>query len=127
MFHSNKQHQQGNIHSVIRLAFLVVTLNVQIPLNGIVGFLHDFPFLTPECKVSTKRGQVEPLYRHIIHREYPSMAFIGLLAAAPIAVGFEDQVLYYKAYLDQKFKLPLEESHSEVGNPGFGLFTISEK
>ena len=43
------------------------------------------------------------------------------------------RVLYHKHHLESPkgetdiFKLPLEESHSEVGNPGFGLFTISEK
>ena len=43
------------------------------------------------------------------------------------------RVLYHKRHLESPkgetdvFKLPLEESHSEVGNPGFGLFTLSEK
>lgn len=44
-----------------------------------VGYVYDFPFLSPNCGISVEKGKyIYPLYRHLIHAKFPSMAFIGI-------------------------------------------------
>ena len=45
------------------------------------GYQYDFPFLDPACGVTLKDNgrRVTPLYKHLIHTQYPSLFFIGLL------------------------------------------------
>ncbi|OWA53256.1 Flavin-containing monooxygenase FMO GS-OX3 [Hypsibius exemplaris] len=74
------------------------------------GYQFDFPFLTPDCGLEISRGRVAPLYRHMISCVYPTMMFIGLLSHTPFfGAGTEDQVLFCKAYIDGKVKLPSRE------------------
>ncbi|GAU92192.1 hypothetical protein RvY_04305 [Ramazzottius varieornatus] len=71
------------------------------------GYQFDIPFIGQNCGVKVSRGRVTPLYRHIINCNHPSMAFIGLLTGLPVlGAGVEDQVLFYKAYLDGRMQLP---------------------
>lgn len=44
----------------------------------ISGYLFDFPFLTEKCKVVVDGNRVMPLYKHLIHMEFPTLCFIGL-------------------------------------------------
>lgn len=45
------------------------------------GYTYDFPFLTKECKIHVvEDGRVvTPLYKHLIHIKYPSLALPGLI------------------------------------------------
>ncbi|XP_055332006.1 dimethylaniline monooxygenase [N-oxide-forming] 4-like isoform X1 [Paramacrobiotus metropolitanus] len=71
------------------------------------GFDYDFPFLTPECRTEILRGRVKPLYRHLIHCEFHSMAFVGLFNVVPfLAAGADPQIQYYKAVVERTVKLP---------------------
>ncbi|OWA53257.1 putative Flavin-containing monooxygenase FMO GS-OX3 [Hypsibius exemplaris] len=74
------------------------------------GFQLDLPFITAECRLDISRGRVAPLYRHMINCKYPSMIFIGLLTHIPfLGAGPEDQILFCKAFLDGRVRLPSEE------------------
>ena len=71
------------------------------------GYQFNIPFIGSHCGVNVSRGRVAPLYRHIVNCNHSSMAFIGLLTGLPgIGAGVEDQVLFYKAYLDGRMELP---------------------
>ncbi|XP_055332961.1 uncharacterized protein LOC129584695 [Paramacrobiotus metropolitanus] len=79
------------------------------PVDEIVlctGFVYDFPFLSPDCNVHCTRGRVYPLYRHLIHCENPSLAFVGLANMAVFSHVANAQVQYYKAVLDGRLALP---------------------
>ncbi|OWA51252.1 putative Flavin-containing monooxygenase FMO GS-OX-like 9 [Hypsibius exemplaris] len=70
------------------------------------GYSFDFPFLSKECRVQTSRGRVSPLYRHLIHCEYPSMAFPFLVTLVTITPILDCQIKFFKAVLDGKALLP---------------------
>ncbi|XP_047480709.1 flavin-containing monooxygenase FMO GS-OX-like 2 isoform X3 [Penaeus chinensis] len=42
------------------------------------GYEYTFPFLTKECNVTIEDNVVKPLYKHLIHSTFPSLAFIGI-------------------------------------------------
>ncbi|XP_064108103.1 uncharacterized protein LOC135216603 isoform X4 [Macrobrachium nipponense] len=42
------------------------------------GYEFSFPFLTKDCGITVEDNVVKPLYKHLIHSAYPSMAFIGI-------------------------------------------------
>ncbi|XP_058065614.1 senecionine N-oxygenase-like [Anopheles bellator] len=42
------------------------------------GFRYSFPFLAPDCGIRVEDNHVQPLYKHCININHPSMAFIGL-------------------------------------------------
>lgn len=47
------------------------------------GYKFSFPFLSIDCGLTLKEGfLVEPLYKHIININYPTMAIIGLQICA---------------------------------------------
>lgn len=42
------------------------------------GYKYNFPFLHPNCGIIIKDNHVQPLYKHMIHIENPTMCFIGI-------------------------------------------------
>lgn len=42
------------------------------------GFNYSFPFLHEACKITTSNYGVEPLYKHCINIEHPTMCFLVL-------------------------------------------------
>lgn len=42
------------------------------------GFKYSYPFLNEECGIFVKDNHVQPLFKHLINIEHPTMAFIGL-------------------------------------------------
>lgn len=42
------------------------------------GYHYSFPFLAPECHVRVVDNHVQPLYKHLIHIEHPTLALVGL-------------------------------------------------
>lgn len=84
-----------------------------LPVDSVIlatGYVFNFPFLTPECGIQYSRGRTWPLYRHMINCEYPTMAFIGCIQKMiPVMPVVEDQIKFYKAWLDGVFSLPSAE------------------
>jgi hypothetical protein len=73
------------------------------------GYIFEYPFLAPECHVQVTRGHVAPLWRHLVHCEYPSLAFVGLANMAVFIQIADAQVRFYKAVLDGRVQLPSTE------------------
>merc|ERR1711971_1416646 len=43
------------------------------------GYKFDFPFLSKECNFQVNDERLSPLYKHMIHIDYPSICFIGMV------------------------------------------------
>lgn len=70
------------------------------------GYKIDFPFLHENVGVQTERNRVTPLYKHLIHIDFPNMAFMGLcLNVTPLPL-FHIQASFVKAVLTGKISLP---------------------
>ncbi|KAK3086070.1 hypothetical protein FSP39_013045 [Pinctada imbricata] len=77
------------------------------------GYHFHFPFLTGECQVDTTDERITPLYKHLIHIDFPTMAFVGILKTICPFPLFEMQVKFFVATLDGTFKLPSKEKMLE--------------
>ncbi|XP_077982382.1 uncharacterized protein LOC144437333 [Glandiceps talaboti] len=73
------------------------------------GYYYTFPFLTPECNVKVNDGRVTPLYKHVIHTEYPNLAFIGICHIICPFPQFNSQVKFSIAAIDGSMELPNQE------------------
>lgn len=43
-----------------------------------LGYQYSFPFLSSDVKLDTRNRHVEPLYKHVVHMDYPNLFFIGI-------------------------------------------------
>ncbi|XP_033755689.1 dimethylaniline monooxygenase [N-oxide-forming] 1-like [Pecten maximus] len=73
------------------------------------GYMFTFPFLSPECHAKVENERVTPLYKHVIHTEYPSLSIIGILKLTCAFPSFHHQVLFVIATLDGTVELPGRE------------------
>lgn len=73
------------------------------------GYKYDFPFLSPTCSVSTKDERVMPLYKHLIHIEWPKLSFIGIPKVICPFPLFDCQVQFFLGTLDGAMELPKKE------------------
>ncbi|XP_070575792.1 uncharacterized protein [Ptychodera flava] len=77
------------------------------------GYNYDFPFLTPECNVKVVDQHITPLYKHLIHTQYPTLAFIGIISIVCPFPQFDCQVKFTMAVLNGSLKLPSQEEMEE--------------
>ncbi|XP_070575785.1 uncharacterized protein [Ptychodera flava] len=77
------------------------------------GYNYNFPFLTPECNVKLEDHRISPLYKHLIHTQYPSLAFIGICSTICPFPQFDCQVKFTVAVLNGSLKLPSQEEMEE--------------
>ena len=56
--------------------------------------------LVAEYHMEVSRGRVSPLYKHLIHCEYPTLCCVGVPRLAAVPKLVVDQVRYYKAVLE---------------------------
>lgn len=70
------------------------------------GYKFTFPFLSPDCHVTTEHERITPLYKHLIHTELPTLSLIGILKTICPFPNFHNQVLFVIASLDGTMKLP---------------------
>ncbi|XP_068215073.1 uncharacterized protein [Palaemon carinicauda] len=83
------------------------------------GYEFSFPFLTKECGITVEDNVVKPLYKHLIHSTYPSMAFIGIpFLVCPFPL-FDFQVQFFLRSVRGLIHLPSkremdEHTHKEL-------------
>eukprot|EP00871_Galdieria_phlegrea_P005436 jgi/Galph1/5894/GphlegSOOS_G4416.1 len=70
------------------------------------GYAYDFSFLHPSCEVFVENRVVSPLYRHLIHAKYPTMAFVGLPYRVLPCPLFDYQTRYLAAVYSGKCSIP---------------------
>ncbi|KAK3913651.1 Flavin-containing monooxygenase FMO GS-OX1 [Frankliniella fusca] len=73
------------------------------------GYEFSFPFLAPECGVRVVNNRVVPLYKHMLHRERPTMALIGIPYCVVPFVIFHYQIRYFLSLFLGRVPLPPRE------------------
>ncbi|XP_026289173.2 uncharacterized protein LOC113214118 [Frankliniella occidentalis] len=73
------------------------------------GYEFSFPFLAPECGVRVVHNRVVPLYKHMLHRERPTMALIGIPYCVVPFVIFHYQIRYFLSLFLGRVALPSKE------------------
>ena len=84
----------------------------ELPVDSLLlctGYKFVFPFLTAECHVDIQGERVTPLYKHLIHTEYPTLSLLGLPKVICPFPLFDCQVRFVLAALDGSMKLPSRE------------------
>ncbi|KAI0233547.1 Flavin-containing monooxygenase FMO GS-OX5 [Lamellibrachia satsuma] len=87
----------------------VLTTGEEVPIDAFIpctGYEYTFPFLAPSCHIKVDDSRVMPLYKHLLHTEYTSLAFIGLCSTVLPFPQFECQVRFTLAAWDGSMKLP---------------------
>ena len=73
------------------------------------GYHFSFPFLTDSCHLHIEEERVTPLYKHLIHTEFPTLSFIGICKTICPFPQFYVQVQLVLAVLDGSCQLPSKE------------------
>ena len=78
-------------------------------IDGLIlctGYKKHLPFLSPECRVKIEEERITPLYKHVIHTEFPTMTFIGYNQFCLAFINCEIQVKFIMAAWEGRYKLP---------------------
>ncbi|XP_046959453.1 senecionine N-oxygenase isoform X1 [Vanessa cardui] len=73
------------------------------------GYLYNFPFLHETSNIVVEDNCVEPLYKHLVNIQHPTMCFIGVPYYVCAFSMFDLQVRYYVRSMNGTFKLPSRE------------------
>ncbi|KAJ2939792.1 hypothetical protein O0L34_g17983 [Tuta absoluta] len=73
------------------------------------GYQYNFPFLHSTCEIVVEDNCVEPLYKHLVNINHPSMCFIGVPYYVCAFSMFDLQVRYYVRSMNGTFSLPTTE------------------
>ncbi|KAL1513029.1 hypothetical protein ABEB36_002513 [Hypothenemus hampei] len=73
------------------------------------GYRYSFPFLHESCDIRIDDNHIQPLYKHMIHIDRPSMCFIGIPFNVCAFQMFDLQARYYCKYLKGEMLLPSTE------------------
>lgn len=70
------------------------------------GYLYTFPFLSDECRVRVVDNHVQPLYKHLVHIDYPTLALVGLPFYVCANSLFDLQARFFLRTLTGQVALP---------------------
>ncbi|XP_048745451.1 uncharacterized protein LOC125658271 [Ostrea edulis] len=73
------------------------------------GYHYYFPFLSEDCQVQISDERITPLYKHLIHIDHPTMAFVGIPKTICPFPQFDVQIRFFLSSLSGKFRLPSKE------------------
>ncbi|XP_049832100.1 uncharacterized protein LOC126272888 [Schistocerca gregaria] len=73
------------------------------------GYQYSFPFLSEKCNVKVEDNRVQPLFKHTIHIDYPTLCFIGLPFYVCAFSLFDLQARFFLSLLDGGWQLPSRE------------------
>ncbi|XP_026751560.2 senecionine N-oxygenase [Galleria mellonella] len=77
------------------------------------GYLYNFPFLHESCEIVVEDNCVEPLYKHLVNINHPTMCFIGVPYYVCAFSMFDLQVRYYVRSMNGTFSLPTRQQMVE--------------
>ena len=83
------------------------------------GYKYVFPFLSSEVNLTIKDERVVPLYKHLIHTQWPSMSFIGIPKTICPFPLFDCQIRFVLAALEGTMKLPSQQEMDADVNRDF--------
>lgn len=79
------------------------------------GYEFCFPFLSNKCSLKIENRQMYPLYKHMIHADYPTIAFIGLPLTIVPFILFDRQIQWFTSILAKASSLPSsDEMKAEI-------------
>ncbi|CAG9863787.1 unnamed protein product [Phyllotreta striolata] len=78
------------------------------------GYRFKFPFLDESCGIRIDDKFIQPLYKHMIHLEKPTMCFIGIPYNVCTFRMFDLQARYYCEYLKGSMSLPSTEEMRRI-------------
>ncbi|CAG9766253.1 unnamed protein product [Ceutorhynchus assimilis] len=73
------------------------------------GYRYSFPFLNDSCEITIDDNHIQPLYKHMIHIDRPTMCFIGVPFNVCTFQMFDLQARYFCKYLTGAMDLPSKE------------------
>ncbi|KAL7296274.1 hypothetical protein TKK_0010510 [Trichogramma kaykai] len=73
------------------------------------GYHFTYPFLSDKVRLSTEDNHVEPIYKHLVHMDWPSLFFMGLPAIVIPFPMFHVQAQFLLAVLEGRARLPPRE------------------
>jgi len=81
------------------------------------GYEYDMSFMSEEVPLRLADRQIQPLYKHLVHTRYPTLAVIGVPIKIVPFPFFDVQVRYFCSHLAGNFALP----------PDMDAYTAAEK
>ncbi|CAH1780409.1 unnamed protein product, partial [Owenia fusiformis] len=94
----------------------------EVPLDLLLlctGYHYTFPFLSEKCHIDTTDERVSPLYKHLIHTEFPTLALMGLCKTICPFPQFDCQVRFFISSLDGSMVLPSAKEMRKDTNRDF--------
>ncbi|XP_039441094.1 senecionine N-oxygenase-like [Culex pipiens pallens] len=73
------------------------------------GYRYSFPFLHRDCAIEVADNWVNPLYKHILNINHPTMAFIGIPYRVCTTIMFDLQSRFAVKYYSGGKSLPSKE------------------
>ncbi|XP_076243299.1 uncharacterized protein LOC143184733 [Calliopsis andreniformis] len=73
------------------------------------GYKFTYPFMSPKVEMRTDDNHVEPIYKHLIHMDYPNLFVMGLPGLVIPFPMFHLQAQYILGILEGHVKLPSSE------------------
>lgn len=73
------------------------------------GYEFTFPFLSIDCNLSSYENYIQPLYKHCININRPSMAIIGIIFNNCPFQTFDLQIRFYLKFMTGEKLLPSRE------------------
>ena len=77
------------------------------------GYHYTFPFLAPECGVTVSQRRVQPLFKHLVNINRPSMCFVGIPIQICPFPQFDLQIRYFVKTISGQVDLPSKEEMLE--------------
>uniref|UniRef100_A0A1B0B9Z9 Flavin-containing monooxygenase n=1 Tax=Glossina palpalis gambiensis TaxID=67801 RepID=A0A1B0B9Z9_9MUSC len=89
-----------------RVHFMDGTMDEYSIIFYCTGYKYAFPFLSTDCGIHVDDNYVQPLYKHCINTNYPSMAFIGIPYYVCAAQMCDLQARFCMKFWTQQKSLP---------------------
>ncbi|XP_054014547.1 uncharacterized protein LOC128895721 isoform X1 [Hylaeus anthracinus] len=77
------------------------------------GYEFTYPFMSAKVEMRTEENHVEPIYKHLIHMDYPNLFIMGLPGIVIPFPMFHLQAQYILGILEGHIKLPSSEQMRE--------------
>ncbi|XP_015434732.1 PREDICTED: flavin-containing monooxygenase FMO GS-OX-like 3 [Dufourea novaeangliae] len=77
------------------------------------GYRFTYPFMSPKVQMRTDENHVEPIYKHLVHMNYPNLFVMGLPGIVIPFPMFHIQAQYILGILEARIKLPSTEQMYE--------------
>lgn len=82
------------------------------------GYRYSFPFLSDDI-ITIKDERVQPIYKHMIHIDYPNLIFLGIPRQLLYFPHFYEMARFSVLVLEEKIQLPSRKDMQEASEVDF--------